>query len=156
MWCWTFYFVKCDAEHFTKENVMQKCIFAQRCWTFSFGKCDAEHFPLENVQQNKMYASNTFLHQKIFCIKFIFARSLSFSKKKLREQNLANFYFQWIFDQIEKKRLCLCFTKFFFGKTRDSYPLLAKMLWTKNAFFVLASFFFANRFLIFCLQNGSF
>ena len=29
MWCWTFYKVKCDAEHFPLENVMQKCIFAQ-------------------------------------------------------------------------------------------------------------------------------
>ena len=46
MWCWTFYFVKCDA--------LQKCIFASNAflhsWTFSFGKCTL------NIFLWKMYA----------------------------------------------------------------------------------------------------
>ena len=78
MWCWTFYKGKCDAEHFTKENVMlniflwkmytlQKCILASNAFDAKMHlmpKCfwcktafDAKmhfgvHFPKENVQQS--------------------------------------------------------------------------------------------------------
>ena len=76
MWCWTFSFGKCDAEHFTLENVMLniflwkmyaskmhfgiKCIFASNAflhsWTFSFGKCTPKC----------ILASNAFLHSWTF------------------------------------------------------------------------------------------
>ena len=110
MWCWTFYFVKCDALRCQNAFWHQmhfgiKCIFAQRCWTFSFGKCDAkmhfctaEHFPLENVRWTFFFgkctpkcilASNAFVtfcvtkctHQMHFCIKCIFAQLNIFQRK---------------------------------------------------------------------------
>ena len=82
----TFYFVKCSASHFPKENVQQRT--AEH---FPKGKCSAslffakqktqhfsafavplhfvgaEHFPLENVQhqQNVRVAPNTFLQSQM-------------------------------------------------------------------------------------------
>ena len=67
MWCWTFYFVKCDAEHFPKENVRKNAFLHQMHF------CTA----LLNIFLRKMYAkmhfgikcifaSNAFLHQNAF------------------------------------------------------------------------------------------
>ena len=129
-----------DAEHFPKENVLQKCIFAIKCifakhqmhfckayiflWKMLHTKCDAEHFPKENVRKNaflhQIYfckASNAFV---TFCLLNIFQRKM-FSKTKCDAEHfpLENvrknaFLHQIYFCKASNAFVTFCFAEHFF------------------------------------------
>ena len=59
--------------HFPKENVQQRCAKMHFCITFYFVKCSASHFPKENAFDAKMHlmrCKNAFLHQMHFGVHF--------------------------------------------------------------------------------------
>ena len=81
MWCWTFYKGKCDAEHFTKENVMLNILQRKMwCWTFSFGKCTR--------------CKNAFWHQMHLMPKCIWCQNAFDAKLHLMPKCILAYIFQ--------------------------------------------------------------